>query len=92
MTEGEQIRDFLVVEDVARTFLNRALMHSSCVSVAELFNLSAGTQISIRAFAERCWKQWDASGQLLFGEIPYRAGELMRCVAGENLINIRPCK
>jgi len=90
MTEGEQIRDFLAVEDVARTFLNRALIHNSCTSEVEVFNLSAGTQISIRAFAERYWKQWSASGQLLFGEIPYRAGESMRYVAGENLINIGP--
>lgn len=92
MTEGEQIRDFLAVEDVASTFLNRALINSSCTSDVEVFNLSAGTQISIRSFAERCWKQWDAKGQLLFGKIPYRAGELMRYVAGETLINICSCK
>lgn len=85
MTEGEQIRDFMAVEDVARTFLNRALKHSSCTSDIEVFNLSAGIQISMRSFAERCWKQWDARGQLLFGQIPYRIGEVMRYVAGENL-------
>lgn len=92
MTEGEQIRDFVAVEDVARTFLNRATLINWPSAAVQVFNLSSGEPISIRSFAQRCWEHWDANGKLLFGQIPYRAGEVMRYVAGENLIIIQPCE
>lgn len=90
MTEGEQIRDFMAVEDVARTFLNRATMINWPSAAVQVFNLSSGEPISIRSFAQRCWEHWDANGKLLFGKMSYRSGEVMRYAAGENLINIRP--
>ena len=31
-------------------------------------------------FAEHWWRTWDAKGRLLPGTIPYRKGEVMRCV------------
>ena len=88
MTEGEQIRDFMHVEAVARTFLARASMFASSASLVQVINLSSCEPISIRCFAERWWKHWDARGSLLFGRIPYRNGEVMRYVAGENLIAV----
>ena len=88
MTYGEQIRDFMPVEAVARTFLDRVSKPDSPTQ-AQVFNLSSGKPVSIRLFAERWWKHWDAKGKLLFGNIPYRNGEVMRYVAGEDMIAIR---
>jgi len=87
MTEGAQIREFMPVEAVARTFLNRVSLPDPPVSLVHIFNLS-GELVSFRHFAERWWRHWDARGKLLFGSIPYRTGEVMRYVAGENLIKV----
>jgi UDP-glucose 4-epimerase len=88
MTEGEQIRDFMPVEAVARTFLDRVSLPVPSASLVQVFNLSSCEPISIRCFAERWWKHWDAIGSLLFGRVSYRNGEVMRYEAGENLISV----
>ena len=87
MTYGEQIRDFMPVEAVARTFLGRVSQPDSPAE-AQVFNLSSGNPGSIRLFAERWWKHWDAKGKLLLGNLPYRNGEVMCYVAGEDKIPI----
>lgn len=87
MTEGEQIRDFLPVQAVAQTFLDRASL-SDPPPGSQVFNLSSGEPMSIRLFAERWWKRWDANGKLLCGSIPYRDGEVMRYVAGDRQITV----
>ena len=86
MTAGEQIRDFMPVEAVARTFLDRASVLNPSASLVQVFNLSSCEPISIRCFAERWWKYWKAKRALSFGKVNYRSGEVMRYVAGENLI------
>ena len=86
MTAGEQIRDFLNVADVASAFLDRATAPSSHIPAAKIFNLSSGKPLTILAFAQCWWKLWEAKGQLLAGALPYRPGEVMRYVAGPNLI------
>jgi len=88
MTEGEQIRDFMLVESVASAFLDRATLIDWSSVAVQVLNLSSGEPISICTFAQRCWKHWDASGKLILGQIPYRSSEVMRYVAGENLIRI----
>ncbi len=96
MTEGEQIRDFMPVEAVARTFLDRVSLPVPSASLVQVFNLSSCEPISIRCFAKRWWNHWDAKGSLLFGRVSYRNGEVMRYVAGEKLIYVdkikMPCK
>jgi nucleoside-diphosphate-sugar epimerase len=89
MTGGEQIRDFLPVEDVARTFLDRVIVESPPDGrFAQIFNLSTENPCSIRAFAEDWWEAWSARGILYIGKLPYRPDEVMRYVAGPSLINI----
>jgi len=84
MTAGEQIRDFMPVEAVARTFLDRASLDDLSPFSVQVFNLSSGKPISIRYFAGQCWKQWNARGRLLFGSLPYRPREVMRYAAGDH--------
>jgi len=86
MTAGEQIRDFLRVEDVARAFLDRTVSSYDRHSSTKIFNLSSGNACTIRVFAEHWWKLWAARGELQTGKSPYRDGEVMRYVAGPNLL------
>jgi nucleoside-diphosphate-sugar epimerase len=86
MTEGAQIRDFMHVESVARTFVERATAQNEDDPKANVINLSSGQPKTIRLFAEHWWKLWHAKGKLEFGIVPYRQGEIMRYVAGEQML------
>ena len=88
MTDGEQIRDFMPVEAVARTFLDRVTMPDHPASMVQIFNLSSGMPMSVRSFAEEWWQKWESKGRLVFGGIPYRSGEAMQYVAGQSQINL----
>jgi UDP-glucose 4-epimerase len=89
MTAGEQIRDFLHVEDVAITFLVKAVEPGVPEEGARIFNLSSGKPYTLRAFAEYWWKEWNAQGSLMFGKIPYRQSEVMHYVPGPKLLLTR---
>ncbi|MEI8309887.1 MAG: NAD(P)-dependent oxidoreductase [Verrucomicrobiota bacterium] len=79
MTPGEQIRDFMPVEDVASMFLNAANIPLQ-PGFPLVANVGTGAPQTLRAFAEFWWKKWEAKGRLLFGAIPYRTGEVPRYV------------
>ncbi len=82
MTKGEQIRDFINVEDVADKLIK------SCTELKEtknysnfiIENLGSGNPQSILEFSNYWWQKWDAKGALLIGKIPYREREVMRFV------------
>ena len=77
MTEGEQLRDFIPVEDVADQLI-QALEFEETEFGKPLFkNVGTGKPSSVRDFAEFWWKTWAAKGQLNFGSIPYRNDEVM---------------
>ena len=86
MTEGEQTREFMSVEDVASVFLERAILPATDLTSVKVFNLSTGNAMSIKDFSLSWWKTWCAAGALLPGKLPYRAGEIMRYVAGANRV------
>jgi nucleoside-diphosphate-sugar epimerase len=88
MTAGEQIRDFLPVEDVASTFLDKALEPACAGQSSRIYNLTSDHPCSLRSFAEHWWQVWRASGRLVFGAMPYRAGEVMRYIPGPELLPI----
>ncbi len=77
MTKGEQIRDFISVIDVATHFLYACNAESNGF---EILNVGSGTPQSILQFSKYWWKKWEAIGNLLIGEIPYRDAEVMRYV------------
>lgn len=80
LTAGEQVRDFMHVEDVASRLLVACADESVVPGRALIRNLGSGRPQSIREFAEHWWQQWGATGELQFGVVPYRAGEVMRYV------------
>jgi nucleoside-diphosphate-sugar epimerase len=80
MTDGEQIRDFINVVDVARAFVAEAESLMDVKGNVLLKNIGSGHPQTIRAFSEKWWDTWQASGKLLIGALPYREGEVMRYV------------
>jgi nucleoside-diphosphate-sugar epimerase len=79
MTPSEQIRDFIPVEEVARQLLS-ACQEETAPGEPLVRNLGTGQPRSLRDFAEDWWARWQASGKLILGAKPYRAGEVMRYV------------
>lgn len=79
MTAGEQVRDFLPVEEVAAAFI-RLLDSPPPTGHPRLCNIGSGRPVTLRAFAERWWSQWKATGKLKPGVIPYSSTEVMRYV------------
>lgn len=80
MTKGEQVRDFIHVDQVVDKLLNHCLQRNSQSVRFEIFNVGSGTPQSIADFAQFWWKKWKAEGNLLLGQIPYRQGEVFRYV------------
>lgn len=78
MTPGEQVRDFVPVEDVAATFLDVCVNRPLEPGRPEVHNVGTGRPVTILAFAQHWWRTWGARGRLLPGAIGYRAGEVMR--------------
>jgi nucleoside-diphosphate-sugar epimerase len=80
MTPGNQVRDFVPVEDVAATFLDVCVNRPLEPGRPEVHNVGSGRPVTLLAFAEHWWRKWGATGRLLPGAIPYRSGEVMRYV------------
>ena len=80
MTLGEQVRDFVPVEDVATELLDACELTGVKDGEPLFRNLGSGRPQSIRKFALFWWRHWRAQGDLRFGAIPYREGEVMRYV------------
>jgi len=86
MTEGNQIRDFIKVEDVAKLILLSAERNDIVAGKPMVLNIGSGNPISLKDFAKYWWKKWNAKGKLKIGALPYRKNEIMRFVP---LINIK---
>ncbi len=80
MTYGEQLRDFVAVEDVAKEFLHAATRSDVAVGVPRVWNVGSGQPITLKDFALQWWRAWQATGSLQFGTLPYRPNEVMKFV------------
>jgi len=80
MTKGEQIRDFIHVEQVAKQFVEQLNFDNVCKGEPQILNIGSGKPQTVLAFSEYWWKQWNAKGKLQVGAIPYRDNEVMRYV------------
>lgn len=80
MSPGEQVRDFIPVEQVAARFVEE----TSRVGVPgqpRIINIGTGVGTTLREFASLWWNRLGATGAIRFGERPYRKDEVMRYVA-----------
>ena len=79
MTAGEQVRDFVPVEQVA-TALGDACAWADPAPRQEIWHVGTGRPQTLLEFSRFWWTHWGARGQLQPGALPYRAGEIMRYV------------
>ena len=80
MTKGEQIRDFISVDQVAKKFLNEIEFTNVDRSSPRILNIGSGKPQSVLDFSQYWWNKWNAKGDLLIGKIPYKQSEIMRYV------------
>ena len=80
MSPGEQIRDFIPVEQVAQAFLKALELPPSALRSPLVANVGTGHPQTLLAFAEHWWEKWGATGKLIPGALPYRDNEVMRYV------------
>lgn len=91
MTKGEQVRDFIAVESVADEIVRSAYRLDLESSKPLIKNIASGNPISLKAFAQICWRSFEAKGKLIIGDAPYRKNEPMRFAAAldEMILNSR---
>jgi nucleoside-diphosphate-sugar epimerase len=77
MSAGEQLRDFIPVEEVASKLLLATTDSAQSCGAAKIVNLGSGRAQTLREFAELWWHKWNAPGQLKIGAVPYRKNEVM---------------
>ena len=80
LTPGQQIRDFISVEEVSRIILKVAELPSSFFEKTLVLNVGSGEPKSILQFCKEWWAFWEAKGELKPGAIKYRKNEVMRYV------------
>lgn len=80
MSEGQQIRDFMNVEDAATLMLTLACSLKNMRANSAIQNIGTGQPKSLLVFAQEQWALHNAKGNLLPGKIPYRSNEIMRYV------------
>ena len=73
MSGGEQLRDYLPVEEVGRLIAKLAMLQSDLGCV----NICSGTPISVRILVERWIKENNWNVKLNFGYYPYPSHEPM---------------
>jgi UDP-glucose 4-epimerase len=74
LTAGEQLGDYLYVEDAAEAICRTIRTPGA----AGLFNLASGRPVAIRDLAEMVRDRIDPSLPIGFGEVPYRPDQIMR--------------
>ena len=78
MTYGDQIRDFIRVEEVSEKIINESLSFTK--NRVTIKNIGSGRPTKLKIFAKNIWKNLKAKGIIEFGAIPYRKNEVMRYV------------
>ena len=86
MTEGEQILDFIHVEDVC-FFVEKLLFHEKEILNKTDFFVGTGKGISIKELSKILEKKYSKKCQINWGKLPYRKNDIMYAVAliGNNI-------
>ena len=80
MTSGEQIRDFIPVEDVVFSFLEDLNLDNKNNFIPLVKNVCSGKGTTILNFARYWWNKWNAKGKLIPGKLTNRKDEPNRFV------------
>lgn len=81
LTKGEQLRDFIYIDDVVAAYL-AILKELPSLPSFSCLDVGTGTPVTVRFFVESLRKAYaqrfgKTNTKLNFGAIPYRSGELM---------------
>jgi CDP-paratose synthetase len=77
LTNGEQMRDFIHIDDVVSAYLTFLNKSNSFSEKFIEFDVGSGSAISIRQFVETVHRLTKSNTRLNFGALPYRLGEVM---------------
>ena len=80
LSAGEQVRDFVRVEDVALKFVEELDFSDTVAGEPIVRHVGSGVAKSLREFSIEWWSKLGATGQLKFGAKPYRPNEIMRLI------------
>jgi len=80
MSAGEQVRDFIPVEEVAARFVRHLDFSGVEPGSPQVHHVASGRAQTLLEFASYWWQHWGATGKLLPGAVPYRKNELFRLV------------
>lgn len=81
LTQGEQKRDFIYIQDVISAYMLIIKKQSTINKKFIQFGVGSGTSISIRNFVEMVHRLTHSQTKLRFGTLPYRENEIMNSVA-----------
>jgi nucleoside-diphosphate-sugar epimerase len=81
MTGGEQIRDYLYVDDVVSALI---LAAENEKSINEVFNVCSGVGTSLKDLVVKFKNKFNKDCPVNFGKLPYRKNEIWN-MAGDNL-------
>lgn len=74
MTEGNQLRDFIFIDDLTEALVNAAY----CKGVdGNVVNIASGTSIKLKDIALQIAEIINSKENLKIGEVPYRSSEIM---------------
>ena len=77
LTLGEQLRDFIYIDDVIKAYLLLLEKYSTFEESFVEIEIGSGIAVTIKDFVESVKKLTEATTHLNFGAIPYRDGETM---------------
>lgn len=77
LTPGEQLRDFIYVDDVVNAFKTILLTNPSSEQTIDEYEVGTGIVTSIKEFLIKMKKYLNSSTDLRFAKLPYRKNEIM---------------
>ncbi len=85
MSGGEQVRDFISVEEVARQFVRELDFSDTLPGQPLVRHVATGQSQTLLCFVQQWWRHWGGTGQIVVGAIPYRKNEIMRITTRHNI-------
>jgi len=86
LTKGEQIRDFVYIEDAVNAFTT-VIQRRDHFLVSDHIDVGSGESLTIREFVETVHTLTSSKTELRFGAVPYRDHEPMECKADITRLN-----
>ncbi|HBE39813.1 MAG TPA: hypothetical protein DDW27_01140 [Bacteroidales bacterium] len=83
MTGGEQIRDYLYIDDVVSAFI---LAATNAKSLKEVFNVCSGAGVTLKELAGKLKIKFTGDNLINYGALPYRENEIWNMMGDNNKI------